>query len=226
MAWAILLLAHRQDIQAKAFQAIKDGGILDLPSSAYASTNVEYIHALSKEISRYFTVLKLALPKATYTDIRWEGAVIPADTLVFLNSWACNRGRVCPFSGNVGEDIVVVNKLTGSQADPTLFTNPDVFNPDRWLEGSADHHAHQFAFGIGGRMCVAALLAQNALYTVYLHLIAHFHILPADGATIDEIDPLKGLKGRTFVGTPRGSRAKFVPRDAEKLKRFLAESER
>ncbi|OTA98769.1 hypothetical protein M426DRAFT_258122 [Hypoxylon sp. CI-4A] len=196
LAWACLLLAHRPDIQEKAYTAIREAGVLGLSSNAYASTKVEYIDALTKEISRYFVVLKLALPKATYTDVAWENATIPANTLVFLNSWACNR-------------------------DPELFTEPDTFAPERWLPNSSNPHAHQYAFGIGGRMCVASHLAHNALYTVFLHLIAHFRILPAEGESAEAIDPLKGLKGMTFVGTPRGWRARFVPRQGEKLTTWL-----
>lgn len=71
-------------------------------------------------------------------------------------------------------------------------------------------------------MCVASHLAHNALYTVFLHLIAKYHILPADGTTREEIHPLRGLEGLSFVATPRGSRAKFVPREgAEKLQAWL-----
>ncbi|KAF7559927.1 hypothetical protein G7046_g4222 [Stylonectria norvegica] len=197
LAWAILLLAHRPDIQQKAYDAIKEAGVLELPSNKYASTKVEYVDAVTKEISRYFSVLKLALPKATYTEATWGEAKIPANTLVFLNTWACNR-------------------------DPELFTEPDVFAPDRWLPGSPDSGAHQFAFGLGGRMCVASLLAQNALYNVFLHLIARFQILPAAGKTsAEEIDPIKGLKGLAFVGTPKGFQARFVPRDGQQLEQWL-----
>ncbi|KAI2465946.1 cytochrome P450 [Annulohypoxylon bovei var. microspora] len=196
LAWACLLLAHRPDIQEKTYSAIRDAGILGHPSNAYASTKVEYIDALTKEISRYFVVLKLALPKATYTNVPWENSTIPANTVVFLNSWACNR-------------------------DPELFSEPDTFAPERWLPSSSNPHAHQYAFGIGGRMCVASHLAHNALYTVFLHLIAHFRILPAEGETIDAIDPINGLQGRSFVGTPRGWRARFVPREGEKLAAWL-----
>ncbi|RKU45353.1 hypothetical protein DL546_008165 [Coniochaeta pulveracea] len=96
LSWAILLLAHRPDIQEKAFTAIKEAGVLDLPSNAYASTKVPYIDALTKEINRYFAVLKLALPKATYSEAHWGQATIPPNTLVFLNTWACNRGEHWP----------------------------------------------------------------------------------------------------------------------------------
>ncbi|KAF5526081.1 3-hydroxyphenylacetate 6-hydroxylase [Colletotrichum aenigma] len=196
LAWAVLLLAHRPDIQSKAYEAIKDSGVMQKPSNSYASTKVDYIDALTKEIGRYFVVLKLALPKATYTDVTWGSATIPADTLVFLNSWACNR-------------------------DSDLFAEPDVFAPERWLPDAPDQYAHQFAFGIGRRMCVASHLAHNALYTAFLHLIAHFEIFPADGQSSDEIDPIKGLKGLAFVATPKGSRARFAPRRDMELESLL-----
>ncbi|KAL3295879.1 transmembrane amino acid transporter [Colletotrichum asianum] len=196
LAWAILLLAHRPNIMSKAYEAIKDSGVMQKPSNSYASTKVDYIDALTKEIGRYFVVLKLALPKATYTDVTWGSATIPANTLVFLNSWACNR-------------------------DSDLFAEPDVFVPERWLPDAPDQYAHQFAFGIGGRMCVASHLAHNALYTAFLHLIAHFEIFPADGQSSDEIDPIKGLKGLAFVATPKGSRARFVPRRDMELESLL-----
>ncbi|KAI1252827.1 hypothetical protein MGN70_005033 [Eutypa lata] len=196
LSWACLLLAHRPDIQEKAYVAIKEAGVLDLPSNAYASTKVDYIDALTKEISRYFVVLKLALPKATYTDVNWEGATILAGTLVFLNSWACNR-------------------------DPELFTEPNTFAPERWLPNSSSTYAHQYAFGIGGRMCVASHLAHNALYTVFLHLIAKFRILPAEGETAEAIDPIAGLKGKLFVSSPRGWRARFIPREGDKINAWL-----
>ncbi|GKT61688.1 3-hydroxyphenylacetate 6 hydroxylase [Colletotrichum tofieldiae] len=92
--WAMLLLAHRQDIQEKAYQAIVEfeGGRL-LESQDVAHTKIEYIEALTKEIGRYFVVLRLALPKATHSYVDWQGSTIPPQTLLFLNSWACSRGK-------------------------------------------------------------------------------------------------------------------------------------
>ncbi|KAK5115402.1 hypothetical protein LTR85_009862 [Meristemomyces frigidus] len=182
LTWAILLLAHRQDIQAKAYRVV-------------------HIDALTKELSRYFVVLKLALPKATYTDVIWEGATIPANTTVFLNAWACNR-------------------------DPELFPDADTFAPERWLpteDGGTTPHAHQYAFGMGGRGCVAQHLAHRALYTVFLHLITKFHILPPDATSAHVIDPLKDLRDpETFVAEPRDFTAKLVPREGEKLSMWLS----
>ena len=88
----MLILAHRQDIQDKAYQSIAetDPSLLTSPDAAHSK--VEYIEALAKEIGRYFVVLRLALPKAAHLSVKWKGATIPPNTLVFLNSWACTRG--------------------------------------------------------------------------------------------------------------------------------------
>ncbi|UQC75467.1 uncharacterized protein CLUP02_02121 [Colletotrichum lupini] len=140
LAWAILLLAHRPDIQDKAYAAIQDAGVLQQSSNTYASKKIDYIDALTKEISRYFVVLKLALPKATYADAAWESATIPANTLVFLNSWSCNRGDFAT------TQMKCHIRLT-AKPDPDLFKEPEVFAPERWLPDAPDQYAHQFAFG-------------------------------------------------------------------------------
>lgn len=92
LMWAILLLAHRPDIQEKAYQAIRDADASLLESPHAAHSRVEYVEAFTKEVGRYFVVQRLALPKATYSQVHWNGATIPPNTLLFLNSWACTRG--------------------------------------------------------------------------------------------------------------------------------------
>ena len=71
-------------------------------------------------------------------------------------------------------------------------------------------------------MCVAFHLAHKALYTAFLHLIAHFEISPAEGKTDDEINPLGGLNAMdAFIGAPRGWKAKLVPRKGADLGAWL-----
>lgn len=93
LAWAILLLARRPDVQARAYRAIADADPELLASPEVAHSRVEYVDAFTKEISRYFTALKIALPRATHGNATWQGATIPAKTMLFLNSWACSRGK-------------------------------------------------------------------------------------------------------------------------------------
>lgn len=102
VAWAILLLSQRQDIQQKAFEAIleTDRGLLEEPDVSYSK--VDYIDGFTKEVGRCYTALKLGLPRATSDEVgaNWNGAKIPPKTLVFLNAWACSKGewreRICP----------------------------------------------------------------------------------------------------------------------------------
>ncbi|KZL74071.1 3-hydroxyphenylacetate 6 hydroxylase [Colletotrichum tofieldiae] len=199
--WAMLLLAHRQDIQEKAYQAIVEfeGGRL-LESQDVAHTKIEYIEALTKEIGRYFVVLRLALPKATHSYVDWQGSTIPPQTLLFLNSWACSR-------------------------DPSVFTDPNSFTPERWLDGDQSANRHQYAFGIGGRMCVASHVASKALYTVLLHLIAHFKMVPVEGASDDEVDPVAGLAvPGNHQAAPKARHVRFISRNRELTGEMLSAS--
>lgn len=91
--WALLLLAHRPDIQEKAYGAIRASDAALLQTADVASSKVDYVDALTKELGRYYVVQRLALPKASYSNVKWNDAVIPPNTLIFLNSWACNRGQ-------------------------------------------------------------------------------------------------------------------------------------
>ncbi|KAI0173366.1 cytochrome P450 [Hypoxylon sp. FL1284] len=199
LMWAILLLAHRPDIQDKAYQAIKDADASMLESPRAAYTRVEYVEAFTKEVGRYFVVQRLALPKATYSQVHWNGATIPPNTLLFLNSWACTR-------------------------DPSVFSDPNTFAPERWMDGDQTANRHQYAFGIGGRMCVASHVATKALYAVFLHLVAHFQVLPAKD-TMDPIvaDPIEGLLTRENpIAGPKSRTVRFVPRNSHVTRRMLS----
>ncbi|KAK7750527.1 hypothetical protein SLS62_007503 [Diatrype stigma] len=205
VAWAILLLARRPDVQARAYRAIADADPELLASPDVAHSRVEYIDAFTKEILRYFTALKIALPRATHDDLgaTWQGATIPPKTALFLNSWACSR-------------------------DETLYPDANIFAPERWLTADGAH-SHQFAFGIGGRMCPASHLAHKALYAVFLHLFAHFEVLPAPAAGDDGDvfvdDALEGVAEKEqFVSTPRAVAARLVPRDRARTAEMLAKA--
>ncbi|KAI2473612.1 cytochrome P450 [Annulohypoxylon bovei var. microspora] len=197
--WAILLLAHRPDIQEKAYQAIKEADARLLESPHVANSRVEYLEAFTKEVGRYFVVQRLALPKATYSEVQWNGATIPPNTLLFLNSWACTR-------------------------DPSVFSDPDVFEPERWMDGDQTANRHQYAFGIGGRMCVASHVATKALYAAFFHLIAHFQVLPAEDTKNPIVaDPIEGLLTRENpIAGPKARTVRFVPRNADITRQMLS----
>lgn len=73
-------------------------------------------------------------------------------------------------------------------------------------------------------MCVASHVASKALYTVFLHLIAHFQVLPLeDSADPSAWDPLQGLLNKENPqAAPAATAVRFVPRNIELTKRMLS----
>lgn len=88
--WALMFLSRMPSVQEKAYQAIVDAVGKDF--DPLFDGDIDYIMGFTKEILRYFTPLRMSLPRATWTEAHWQGAKIPPNTAVFLNAWACNRG--------------------------------------------------------------------------------------------------------------------------------------
>lgn len=199
------MLAHRPDIQQKAYDAIKRAGGLA------ATSEIDYLRALVKEIMRFYTALPLSMPRQTTAEVQYEGYKIPEGTIVFLNAWGCNRGSNLQ---KPAACLCTSQRITLVRVpDPEAFPQPWTFKPERWLS-DPDTHSHQFAFGYGSRMCIASHLAFRLVYTVLLHLLVEFEIRPAssDGDS-STIDPIRGLKDQTaLTAVPVASKARFVRR--------------
>lgn len=78
-------------IQETAYKAIQT--VVGEDVDPFLDAEISYVMAFTKELLRYYTVLRLALPKEAYRDAVWNGYKIPKGTPVFLNAWACNRGN-------------------------------------------------------------------------------------------------------------------------------------
>ena len=158
---------------------------------------VPYITAFTREILRYFTVLRLALPRATQRDVKYENYVIPDGSTVFLNAWACNM-------------------------DPDVFDDPHTFQPERFI---TNPDLPIFTYGVGTRMCAGYVLGNKELYLVFLRLIASFQILPDSKESKLDYDPVRGVYDPTsLVSYPKRFGSYFAARDDEKLKAWLAKA--
>lgn len=94
VAWSIALLAQRPDIQDRALEAIREFfGDSSPLCDPLDDQKCSYIVALVRECLRYYTVLRLSLPRASIKDITYQGVKIPKGTVIFLNAWACNMGK-------------------------------------------------------------------------------------------------------------------------------------
>lgn len=94
VAWFVAMLAQRQDIQEKAVAAIREFYDEKQPMcDAEDDQQCKYIVALVRESLRYYTVLRLALPRASVRDVPYGQTIIPKGSVIFLNAWACNMGK-------------------------------------------------------------------------------------------------------------------------------------
>ena len=133
VAWSIALLAQRPDIQQKAWEEIKEFYRDDEPlCDALDDQKCQYIVALVRECLRYYTVLRLALPRTSIKDITYNGVVIPKGAVVFLNAWACNMGNV--FLSSTVPIHRSHRELTPISQDESVWESPEEFRPERWLE--------------------------------------------------------------------------------------------
>ncbi|KAJ0415530.1 cytochrome P450 [Aspergillus carlsbadensis] len=193
VAWSITLLAQRPDIQDKAAKAIKDMYGEDQPLCDPADDQkCAYIVALVRECLRYYTVLRLALPRTSIRDITYEGKAIPKGTVFFLNSWACNM-------------------------DPDVWADPEEFRPERWFE---QPDAPMFTYGMGYRMCAGSLLANRELYLVFIRTLNSFRVEPTEETV--EWHPVKGNSDPTsLVAIPKKYKVRFVPKNEAVLVKAL-----
>lgn len=119
----------------------------------YTNTNCNYINAIVKETLRLFTVLPMALPRQTTSPIVYQDAVIPANTVLFMNCWAGNH-------------------------DPSVFPQPLKFYPERYLDHNGNLNSlKHFSYGIGCRMCLGSLFANKELYILFCKFLLKFEPL-------------------------------------------------
>lgn len=165
-------------------------------------------------LSRYFTVLRLSLPRSTNEEFIYEGKKIPVGTTIFLNAWACNMGNGA-FSFFF---CIVVGDSLNRDTDSDLWDDPDTFRPERWLEYPNNP---LFTFGIGYRMCAGSLLAYRELYLTFLRMISAFEV--RTDAYI-ETHPLRGVADlTTLVSMPKLHKVRFIPRSEDRLRKEICE---
>ncbi|KAH7021488.1 cytochrome P450 [Microdochium trichocladiopsis] len=192
VAWFVALISQHPEIQDKAVREIRKYYAKEQPMcDENDDQKCAYIVALVKESLRYYTVLRLALPRASVKDLPYNHSVIPKGTMVFLNAWACNM-------------------------DDAVWSDPEVFRPERWLE---QPEAPLFTYGVGYRMCAGSLLANRELYLVYMRLLNSFHVRKYDDVDCHPVtgnaDPT------SLVALPPRFRSYFVPHDNESLQKAL-----
>jgi len=150
--------------------------------------NLPFLSAIIKETFRLHPPLPLSLPRSSNQPCVVANRRFPVNTRLILNIFAIHR-------------------------DPSVYENPNAFQPNRFLEHpEVDHMSGQsfyqlIPFGVGRRMCPASHLGNTLVSLMLAHLLHSFDwSLPA-GAHLDmaEVYMLMGFRKQplSLVAKPR-----------------------
>ncbi|KAG8709920.1 hypothetical protein FRC08_017891 [Ceratobasidium sp. 394] len=100
-----------------------------------------YTDAVLQEVTRFFPVLPLGLQHCAREDLVVRGYTIKKGTVIEANIWALMR-------------------------ESTTYSNPNTFNPDRFLKQTSDLDPRRLVFGFGRRVCLGLHVANNTAFTM------------------------------------------------------------
>ncbi|CAH1793191.1 unnamed protein product [Owenia fusiformis] len=149
LSWSVLYMAAHPDIQTDVQNEL-DKVIGDRDPCASDRYDLPFTDACITEILRHSSILPLSLPHATTRDVILDGFDIPKDTLVLINLWSLTR-------------------------DPSVFEDPETFNPRRFLtkDGALDKVKMDMflPFGAGRRRCMGEYLAKLEVFLFFTMLL-------------------------------------------------------
>nr|KYP37798.1 Cytochrome P450 76C4 [Cajanus cajan] len=128
-------------------------------------SKLNYLHAVVKETLRLHPTAPILIHKSV-AEVDIGGFRVPKDAQVLVNVWSMGR-------------------------DSTIWTEPNLFLPERFLENERDFRGDDLGFipfGSGRRMCPGIPLANRVVHTILASLLFHFDWKLADGCKAKDMD--------------------------------------
>jgi cytochrome P450 len=149
--------------------------------------HLPYLQAVVNEVLRWRPVSAGGIPHAVIQDDEFLGYKIPKGSTVIGNHWAIHH-------------------------DEEVYTDPETFNPDRWIEHP---DLPLDPWGFGRRICGGQHIAKASLFINIARLLWAFDVRHAyvDGVR-QEVDPLAMTQG--FNSRPMPFEADLKVRSAKK----------
>jgi cytochrome P450 len=145
-------LIRNPEAMQKAKKELEQTIGLGVPLEESNISKLPYLHAIIKETLRKHPPVPFLLPRKAERDVEIGGYTIPKDAQVLVNVWTICR-------------------------DPTLWENPTLFSPERFLGSDIDVKGRDFElvpFGGGRRICPGLQLANRMLLLMLGSLINSF----------------------------------------------------
>ena len=129
-----------------------------------------YTEAAIMECLRLANIVPIIMPHNCLEDCEFEGYQIPKDTRILAHLWYVNR-------------------------DPSIWGDPDVFRPERFLDANGnllppENKIRQawLLFGVGRRNCVGEVMARSRMFLYVTSLIQKFKFLPPKKSRLVQLD--------------------------------------
>ncbi|KAJ7490114.1 cytochrome P450 [Mycena galericulata] len=188
-----LAAAKYPHIQGKAQAEINSVVGLNRLPTFEDRKSLPYIDALCKELARWLPIVPLAAPHRAMRDDIYNGYFIPKDSFVLPNIWKFLH-------------------------DPTVYRDPFVFNPDKFLgPNSEPHPADMGLFGYGRRICPGIHLADVSIWICIAKAVAGLTITRTLDVNGEAIDPVADVTDG-IVSRPMPFKCDVKPRSERVLK--------
>ncbi|PKC11448.1 cytochrome P450, partial [Rhizophagus irregularis] len=151
LSFVTFYIAKNRDVYLKMRdEVLKVYGTLENPDITLESFDkLKYIEAVINESIRIFPTLSF-MARAAIEDVEFDGYVIKADTTVYTN-------------------------LKVLSNNPKYFKDPEIFNPDRFLNDKNSMEKYTFLpFGYGARMCPGRIWAMVQMKTFLVKFVSTF----------------------------------------------------
>ncbi|XP_031278170.1 xanthotoxin 5-hydroxylase CYP82C4-like [Pistacia vera] len=181
LTWVISLLLNNRHVLKKAQDELNVHVGKHRQVEESDIKNLIYLQAIVKETLRLYPALPLSAPRKAMEDCTISGFHIPAGTHLVVNLWKLQR-------------------------DPSIWSNPSEFIPERFLNDHAklDFNGQDFEyipFGSGRRKCPGISFALQVLHLTLARLLHAFELgtvsdTPVDmtegpGLTVPKATPLE-----------------------------------
>ncbi|KAK2609856.1 hypothetical protein N8I77_003333 [Diaporthe amygdali] len=158
-------LANPEKIRIAQEELDRVVGRARLPSSEDEG-DLPYVCAVIQEVMRWRPIIIAGVPHANLREDVYEGYRIPKESIIIPCNWSIHM-------------------------DETVYKDPQIFRPERWLEDPS--LPEPVGFGYGRRVCLGEQIARGALFCMVSRLLWAFdfrrHLDEAGGEiAVDTMD--------------------------------------
>nr|AKJ23355.1 CYP71AJ25 [Thapsia garganica] len=175
LEWTIAALIKSPDVMVKLQKEVREIGRGKSNISEDDLVKMNYLKAVIKESMRLYFTAPLIVPREARQDVKVMGYDIRKGTQVLINAWAIAR-------------------------DPSLWENPEKFQPERFLNSPIDYkglHYEYLPFGGGRRGCPGIQFAMAVNELAVANVVHKFDFELPNGETREDLD-MTGVTGITL----------------------------